>query len=115
MIFKNFSEIMRVMSIPMKIRMKPDAVWKRDMANSSPKRYAAEVIMVMRTMFRRSKIVNPRSRTPIIRMGDAEVMKARKTANVAKVNREYIPEHARSIVRDTWFPRDVVSASIGGP
>ena len=85
---KIFSAIKRVNIIPMKMRINPDAVWKRDMANSSPNRYAAEVIMVIRAMFRRSKIVNPRSRTPIFRMGDAEVMNAKKTANVAKATRE---------------------------
>ena len=88
MTLKTFSAINRVIIIPIKMRIKPDAVWKRDMANSSPNMYAAEVIMVMRAMFRRSKIVNPRSRTPIFRMGVAEVMSAKKTANVAKAIRE---------------------------
>ena len=115
MTFKTFSAIMRVIIIPIKMRIKPETVWKRDMANSSPNRYAAEEMIVIRAMFRKSKTMNPRSRTPIFRMGDAEVMKARKTANVAKATSEYIPEHARSIVRDISCPRDVVSASIGGP
>ena len=58
-IFKIFSDAKRANSIPIKVRISPADVWKISIAISSPKWYAAEIIIVKRNMFRISNTVNP--------------------------------------------------------
>jgi len=114
-IFRIFSAMSRMSSIPMKMSSRPATVWNTIMAISSPSQYPIETIVVMRMMFRISNMKNPRMKIPAFFRVGAEVIRARKAANIVKAIREYIPEHGRSIVNDNGCPAGVMSAIVGGP
>ena len=71
--------------------------------------------MVMRMIFKTSKTRKPSENKPIFLGIEADAIKTRKVANMAKAMKEYIPEHARSIANDAGCPADVVSMIVGGP
>ena len=83
-IFKNFSDIKSIRIIPTKMRSNPATVWKMFMAISSPKKTAAEIIVVMRIMFRTSNIRKPSGNITIFFQEEVEIMMARKAANIVK-------------------------------
>ena len=66
-------------------------------------------------MFKISKMRNPKENKPIFLGIDAEAIKTKKVANMAKAIREYIPEHARSMPNGVGSPAELVRMIVGGP
>jgi len=86
-IFRNCSDIKSVSIIPIKMRSNPATVWKMFMAISSPKNTAAEIKVVIRRIFRTTNIKNPSGNITIFFQEEAEMMMARKAANIVKAIR----------------------------